>query len=305
MYTVFSVRQTNRDGVLIGWDCDLCGEAIVPVPADFFSADFDPPAAQRSASDRYGTTLPRVGWRLGDMGSGGRTVEFYVQPGGRGAAPTRPLKPPAVTTFAHTAGLDGVLISAHRKGSFAASVLFDDQDLAELDIARVRRNMGVVLQGSRIMAGDIFQNIVGSRPLNLEQAWDAAERAGLAKDIREMPMGMNTVIMEGGGTLSGGQLQRLMIARAIVDYPRILIFDEATSALDNRTQAQVIKSLKEMEATRIVVAHRLSTIQDADRILVMDGGRVAESGSYDDLMAQGTLFQKIARRQLITMDEPE
>ena len=92
---------------------------------------------------------------------------------------------------------------------------------------------------------------------------------------------------------------------ALPIYPRILIFDEATSALDNRTQAQVIKSLKEMEATRIVVAHRLSTIQDADRILVMDGGRVAESGSYDDLMAQGTLFQKIARRQLITMDEPE
>ena len=237
------------------------------------------------ASFRYGPDSPRV---IRDLSLSFSPGEFVAVVGASGAGKSTLIR---------------LLLGFETPESGA--VLFDDQDLAELDIARVRRNMGVVLQGSLIMAGDIFQNIVGSRPLNLEQAWDAAERAGLAKDIREMPMGMNTVIMEGGGTLSGGQLQRLMIARAIVDYPRILIFDEATSALDNRTQAQVIKSLKEMEATRIVVAHRLSTIQDADRILVMDGGRVAESGSYDDLMAQGTLFQKIARRQLITMDEPE
>ncbi len=123
--------------------------------------------------------------------------------------------------------------------------------------------------------------------------------AGLDEDIKEMPMGMHTMVMEGASTLSGGQRQRLMIARAIVNRPRILIFDEATSALDNRTQAIVSQSLKKLKATRIVVAHRLSTIKDADLIHVMDKGELAESGTYEELMAKDGLFTKLARRQIL------
>lgn len=178
-------------------------------------------------------------------------------------------------------------------------IFYDDQDLAELDITRVRQNMGVVMQGSRIMAGDIFRNIVGTHPLTLDDAWRAARIAGLDKDIRNMPMGMNTMIMEGGDTLSGGQQQRLLISRAVVNQPRLLIFDEATSALDNRTQAHVIESLTGLSSTRIVVAHRLSTIKDADHILVMDKGEIKDRGTYEDLMQSSELFKRIARRQTL------
>ncbi len=136
------------------------------------------------------------------------------------------------------------------------------------------------------------------RSHTMDDAWEAAEMAGLADDIRQMPMGMHTVVSEGGGTFSGGQRQRLMIARALVNKPRVIFFDEATSALDNRTQAIVTESMDRLDATRIVIAHRLSTIVNADRICYFDGGEMRESGTYDELMAQDGLFAQLAKRQI-------
>ena len=181
----------------------------------------------------------------------------------------------------------------------AGAVYYDGQELAGLDAQAVRRQIGVVLQNGRLMAGDIFTNIAGSSSATLDDAWEAARMAGLDDDIRAMPMGMHTVVSEGAATLSGGQRQRLLIARAIVQRPRMLFFDEATSALDNRTQAIVSQSLDRLQATRIVVAHRLSTIRNADRIYVVDGGRIAQAGTYDELMAQPGLFRELASRQLV------
>lgn len=180
----------------------------------------------------------------------------------------------------------------------AGGVFFDGQDLSTIDVGAVRRQMGVVLQGSRLMAGDIFTNIIGSSPLKLDDAWEAAEMAGFADDVRDMPMGMHTVISEGGSTLSGGQRQRLLIARALVHKPRIILFDEATSALDNRTQKIVTESLDRMNATRIVIAHRFSTIEHADRVYVIEAGKVAEWGSPADLLQRGGVFARLAARQL-------
>lgn len=178
------------------------------------------------------------------------------------------------------------------------SIYYDGREIAGLDLRALRRQIGVVLQSGRLMTGDIYTNIVGSAPVPMEEAWEAARMAGFADDIRQMPMGMQTVISEGGGTLSGGQRQRLMIARAIVHRPRILLFDEATSALDNRTQAIVSDSLERLQATRIVIAHRLSTIMRANRIYVMRRGELAQCGSYAELMKQRGLFAELAHRQL-------
>jgi ATP-binding cassette subfamily C protein len=122
--------------------------------------------------------------------------------------------------------------------------------------------------------------------------------AGFDEDLKSMPMGMHTMVAEGGGGLSGGQRQRLLIARAIVGKPRIVLFDEATSALDNQTQATVSQSLERLQATRIVIAHRLSTVMNADRILVIDKGSVAQSGTYEQLMREQGLFQELAKRQI-------
>jgi ATP-binding cassette subfamily C protein len=180
----------------------------------------------------------------------------------------------------------------------AGTIYYDGMDLAGLDVQAVRRQIGVVLQSGKLMPGDIYENIVGSSLLTLDDAWEAAEKAGLADDVNDMPMGMHTVLGEGATTLSGGQRQRLMIARAIVAKPRILIFDEATSALDNRTQAIVSRSLEELQATRIVIAHRLSTIIHADRIFVIQAGRLVQSGNYEELMQQEGPFAELAKRQL-------
>jgi len=181
----------------------------------------------------------------------------------------------------------------------AGSVAYDGFDLESLDIQSVRRQIGVVLQDGALMPGDIFTNIIGSSiELTLDDAWEAARMAGLDKDIEDMPMGMHTVIPEGGGALSGGQKQRLMIARALVNRPRIVFFDEATSALDNPTQAIVTSSLDRLNSTRVVIAHRLSTIVNADRIYVVDRGRVVQSGSYEALMEQPGVFHELARRQI-------
>lgn len=180
----------------------------------------------------------------------------------------------------------------------AGGIYYDGQELGGLDVQAVRRQIGVVLQNGRLMSGDLFTNIVGSAPLSLDDAWEAARMAGFDEDIKSMPMGMHTVISEGGGTLSGGQRQRLMIARAIVQRPRILFFDEATSALDNRTQAIVSESLERLNATRVVVAHRLSTIVNADRIFVIVRGQIVETGRYEDLVLNGGPFAELARRQI-------
>ena len=180
-----------------------------------------------------------------------------------------------------------------RKGS----IYFDGQDLADLNLPSVRTQMGVVLQNGQLMQGDIFTNIIGTNALTQEDAWEAAEAAGIAPDIAMMPMGMQTVISEGSTNISGGQRQRILIARALVTKPAILIFDEATSALDNRTQSIVTNSLNNLHATRIIVAHRLSTIRNCDRILVMDAGRIVESGGFDELVARGGIFANLVKRQ--------
>ncbi|MBE5809070.1 MAG: ATP-binding cassette domain-containing protein, partial [Clostridiales bacterium] len=180
---------------------------------------------------------------------------------------------------------------------------YDRKDLQRLDLRSVRRQIGTVMQDGKLFSGSIFENIVISAPmLKLEDAWKAAEIAGIADDIRDMPMGMNTILQEGGGTISGGQRQRLMIARAIAPKPRILIFDEATSALDNITQKKVSEALDAMRCTRIVIAHRLSTIKHCDRILVIDGGKIAEDGTYDQLIAQNGVFAELVERQRLGND---
>ena len=159
--------------------------------------------------------------------------------------------------------------------------------------------MGVVLQNGQLISGSIYENIAGLSALSVDDAWTAAQAAALDEDIRAMPMGMRTLLPDGGGGLSVGQKQRLMIARALAHKPRMLLFDEATSALDNRSQAVVQASLKRLSVTRVVIAHRLSSIRDVDRIYVMDSGRIVESGRYHDLIRRAGVFASLARRQLV------
>ena len=148
------------------------------------------------------------------------------------------------------------------------------------------------------MTGDIFSNIAGVSSLTMEGAWAAARAAGVEEDIRAMPMGMMTMISEGSGNISGGQRQRLLIARAIASRPPIMLFDEATSALDNRAQAIVMDSLSRLQATRIIVAHRLSTVRNVDRILVLDKGSIVERGTFSELMEKNGVFARLVRRQM-------
>jgi NHLM bacteriocin system ABC transporter ATP-binding protein len=178
------------------------------------------------------------------------------------------------------------------------AVYYDGRDLKKIDLKSLRRRIGAVMQNGKMFTGDIFSNITISAPwLTLDDAWEAAEIAGLAEDIRNMPMGMNTLISEGQGGISGGQRQRLLIARAVAPKPRILMFDEATSALDNLTQKQVSQALDRMKCTRIVIAHRLSTIRQCDRIIVLDKGKIIEDGSYDELLAKNGFFADLVARQ--------
>ncbi len=183
------------------------------------------------------------------------------------------------------------------------AIYYDGRDIARLDMRSLRQNIGAVTQDGRLFSGDIFSNIVISAPwLSRDDAWQAAELAGIADDIRAMPMGMHTVISEGSGGISGGQRQRLMIARAIVPNPRILMFDEATSALDNITQKQVSEALDSMKSTRIVIAHRLSTIRHCDRIVVLDSGKIKEDGSYEELLQKDGYFAELVERQKLDDD---
>ena len=181
-------------------------------------------------------------------------------------------------------------------------IFYDGRDIQMLDLKSLRRRIGVVLQAGNLFQGNIYSNISISNPsMTVDEAWKAAEMVGMKEDIELMPMGMNTLIQEGGGGVSGGQKQRLMIARAIAGKPSILMFDEATSALDNITQKIVSDSLDTLNCTRIVIAHRLSTIRNCDRILMMEGGKIAEQGTYEELIAKGGLFAKLVERQRVDL----
>lgn len=185
----------------------------------------------------------------------------------------------------------------------SGSIFYDDKDLATVDARSVRRNVGVVMQNGDLFAGDMFSNITIMNPrATVDDAWEAAELAGIADDIRKMPMGMQTLVSEGGGGVSGGQRQRLLIARAVCGKPRVLMLDEATSALDNVTQRHVSDALAGLNCTRIVIAHRLSTIRECDRIIMLDGGHIVEDGSYDELVARGGRFADLVARQRLDQE---
>ena len=186
------------------------------------------------------------------------------------------------------------------------TVSIDGENIDRYDLPSLRKRIGTVTQDSGLFQGDIYSNIVISEPeLTLEDAWKAAEKAGIADDIREMPMGMHTYISEGQGGISGGQKQRIMIARAIAPNPKLLLLDEATSALDNKTQRQVSEALDAMGCTRVVIAHRLSTIRHCDRILVLDGGKIVEDGTYEELIALNGLFADLVERQRLDRGDIE
>lgn len=184
------------------------------------------------------------------------------------------------------------------------AVYYDGKDLSTIDLKSLRRKIGVVMQNGKLFSGDVFSNITISAPwLTLNDAWEAAELAGIAEDIRRMPMGMHTIISEGSGGVSGGQRQRLMIARAIAPKPKVLMFDEATSALDNITQKKVSESLDKLKCTRIVIAHRLSTIRSCDRIIYLEGGKIIEDGKYEELIAKNGKFAELVARQRLDDEE--
>jgi ATP-binding cassette subfamily C protein len=177
------------------------------------------------------------------------------------------------------------------------TVVYDGQDVAGLDVLALRRQLGVVLQNGRVAAGSIMENIAGNAKISFDEAWESAADAGFADDVRAMPMEMHTIVSEGGGNLSGGQRQRLLVARALALRPKLILFDEATSALDNRTQKVVSDALDRRRVTRVVVAHRLSTIRGADRIYVLDAGNVVQIGDYDTLAAEPGIFRNMVERQ--------
>jgi ATP-binding cassette subfamily C protein len=181
----------------------------------------------------------------------------------------------------------------------AGKIFYDDKDLDDLDKRELRKKLGVVLQDGQLIAGSIYDNItITNSRIGMKNVRDVISEAGLEADIAKMPMGLYTNLMEDATTISGGQKQRILIARAIVNRPRILFFDEATSSLDNVTQAIVGESLAKLNATRVVIAHRLSTVVNCDRILVISNGEIVEQGTYTELMANKALFFELASRQI-------
>ncbi|MBF0394414.1 MAG: NHLP bacteriocin export ABC transporter permease/ATPase subunit, partial [Alphaproteobacteria bacterium] len=229
-------------------------------------------------SFRYGPDLP---WALNALSLRVRPGEFVAIVGPSGCGKSTLIR----------------LLLGFEKAE-TGGIFYDGHDLGQLDTVAVRRQIGVVLQSGRLMPGSILENIRGASDCTLDEAWEASRVAGIADDIRAMPMAMHTYLTE-GGSLSGGQVQRLLIARAVAARPRILFFDEATSALDNQTQASVTESLNRLAVSRVVIAHRLSTVAAADRVLVLDEGRVVETGTCTELLARGGLFATLARRQMM------
>jgi NHLM bacteriocin system ABC transporter ATP-binding protein len=233
----------------------------------------------RNVTFRYGEDLPPVL----------ENVSFHVRPG----------------EFVALVGRSGsgkstiVRLALGFETAQSGGVLFDDRDIRSLDLGALRRQIGVVLQSGGLRTGSLYENIAGTQSVSMEQAWEAARLAGLDADIKAMPMGMYTHLSDAAAVLSGGQRQRVIIARALAAKPRILVFDEATSALDNHTQAIVSETLANLERTCIIIAHRLSTIRKADRILVLNQGRIVESGTYEHLLALGGIFTELATKQLL------
>jgi len=181
----------------------------------------------------------------------------------------------------------------------SGGIFYDQYDLQKVDKMTLRQNIGCCLQNGSLFIGDILQNITITAPWSTQdEAWEALRMASMEKEVRELPMGLHTIISEGGGGFSGGQKQRLLIARALINKPSIIFFDEATSALDNISQKAVSDNMDSLHCTRIIIAHRLSTIKNCDRIIVMDAGRVAEEGTFDELMARKGLFYEMSKRQL-------
>lgn len=178
-------------------------------------------------------------------------------------------------------------------------VSFDGRDLSALDRSSVRRQIGSVMQSSALMPGTIRDNVDLGRGLTPAEVWQALEDAAVAPDVRAMPMGLNSLVVEGGSTISGGQRQRILLARALAGRPRILILDEATSALDNVSQAAVVASLDRLQITRLVVAHRLSTIEQADHVVMLSDGVVVAAGTFDELLEQPGPFRELVQRQRI------
>ncbi len=181
----------------------------------------------------------------------------------------------------------------------AGRIYYDNKDIDSVDKRELRKRMGVVLQDGKLISGSIFENITITAPgATLEDVQQVVAAVGLEEDIKGMPMGLHTIVSEDGGTISGGQMQRILIARAIISHPAVVFFDEATSALDNHTQSMVCQALEALDSTRVVIAHRLSTIINCDRIIVMDNGHVIEQGSFPELMEKKGLFYQLASRQL-------
>ena len=234
-------------------------------------------------SFRYGDTLPNV---IDDLSLTVKPGEYLAITGATGCGKS--------TLLRLLLGFE-----TPQKGA----IYYDKQDLARIDLESLRRKIGVVMQDGKLFFGNIYSNIVITAPeLTVNEAWKAAEIASIADDIRAMPMGMHTVISEGQGGISGGQKQRLMIARAVAPKPKILMFDEATSALDNITQKKVSEAIDSLKCTRIVIAHRLSTIQHADRIIYLERGKIVEDGTYGELIAKNGSFAKLVERQRLDID---
>ncbi len=181
------------------------------------------------------------------------------------------------------------------KGSLA----IDGQSIRNIDVKALRKQMGVVLQDGKLVSGTILENIIGNSNLSEDDAWTAASLIGLDKFIAKLPMGMQTVVSQSMSSFSGGQKQLILIARALVRKPKLLLLDEATSALDNKSQALVTESINQLQMTRIAIAHRLSTIQKADRILVLENGKISESGTFEELLAQKGFFYQLAKDQML------
>ncbi|WP_282202327.1 ATP-binding cassette domain-containing protein [Kitasatospora fiedleri] len=180
----------------------------------------------------------------------------------------------------------------------AGAVRYDGRELASLDARLVRRQLGSVLQHGRMLRGSLLENLAGADPdVAEDRIWHAAELAGIADELRALPMGLGTRVGEDAQGFSGGQVQRLLLARALVRDPAVLLLDEATSALDNATQQRVAEAVAGLDRTRLVIAHRLSTIRTADRIYVLDGGRVSAEGTYRELLGTDPLFTRLARFQ--------
>ncbi len=183
----------------------------------------------------------------------------------------------------------------------SGSILYDGKPLATLNKRSLRKKIGSVFQFTRVFPGTVYENIsFTAQNVSEEDAWDAAEKAAIADDIRALPIGMETEISEGnGGGFSGGQKQRLMLARAFAQKPSVLIMDEATSALDNISQHAVLESVYKMNCTVIMVAHRLSTVIDCDRIIMFKDGKIEEEGTYSELIARNGSFAELVKKQQV------